>query len=366
MKDFLMNTFQKVQETIQQELQTIQGYPLPSFLQTGLLIFNRAHIYYRTFKFVQMDQKAAQDPSKGHPAVYGAAIQLAGDYSKTVKFATTLLLVIKCAQDLLREYQQLDENYQKLCANVKWEYPIYQTVQWKEETKETQNILSPSFSLSWYVQRLNYVEQMRRITRCSGEVFWQMFTVSMCLCDAYLLFNDDPQIRYEACTELVAKWEDYVNELAEDGELLAEEIKKESEFADRILAQLGVDIDSAYLITQLTELSKGVGGDLCEVAAETAETLFVSGKVTPFHINLEEGSTAAPALPAGRFPPWGGQSVSDSSPLSPKPSSTSSKSTSKLLDHPILSKISIPGFSKESLRGAAIVTQTILSIFKQT
>jgi hypothetical protein len=315
-----------------------------------------------------MDVKAAEDPSKGHPAVYGAALQLAGDYSSTVKYATTLLLVIKCAQDLLREYQQLDESYQTLCANVKWEYPIYHPVNWGEGTQEISGVQSPSFSLAWCLRRLNGVEQMRRVTRCSGEVFWQMFTVSMSLCDAYLLFNDDPQTHYVACTELVAKWEEYVDALTENGELLAEEIEKESEFADRILAQLGADIDSAYLIKQLRELSNGLGKDLFDAAEETTNTFFVPGKVTSFHINLAEGKTAVPALSPERFPPWGGQPVDPSPSSSSRQSSTSSSSSksSNLLDHPILNSLSAPGFSKHTLRGAVAATQAVLSIFKQS
>lgn len=309
-----MNTFQALRNSIQEELQADRH--LPPFLDEAVELFRKAHMYYRTYRHVQIDQNAYKDPSKGHPAVYGAALQLLGDYTTIGSYAVNIALVTKCAEDILKEYRQLDDDYQRLCEAIDWQYPLYHYVEWKKEEKESQEIISPYLPLMWQTQTMDMIRQILKITRCALDVFWQIFKLSMCLCDAYLLCNDDPQIRYEACTELVAEWDLYQSQLQEDQKRLVEEIERGSELADRILTHLGVQDDSTSIVSQLKEKieefaeeAKDTLDDMYNVAEETLDTIYVKGKITPLHINLTAINAAVPKVPYSRFPPWGGREM---------------------------------------------------------
>lgn len=333
-----MNTFQILRDSIQEELQLDQ--PLPPYLDETVELFRKVHIYYRTYRHIQIHQNADQDPSKGHPAVYGAALQLLGDYTTIGSYAVNVALVTKCAEDLLKEYRQLDDDYQRLCEAIEWKYPLYHHVEWKEEKKETQNLFSPYLTVAWQTQSMEIVRQILKITSCALDVFWQMFKLSMCLCDAYLLCNDDPQIRYEACTELVAEWDQYQSLLKEDQKRLVEEIEKGSELADRILTRLGVQDDSTSIVNQLKEKIEELAeeaeetlDDLYNVGEETLDTVYVKGKITPLHINLTAVNAEIPTFPYSRFPPWGGREMSLSVSQPPKTAVTIEPVENFLLDH---------------------------------
>lgn len=314
-KDPEMNVFQTVRDIIQTELEN--DFPLPPFSNEVLSLLSQAHIYYRTYKYEKISQKASKDPSQGHPAVYGAALQLLGDYTSIGSYAINIALVAKCTENLLGEYRQLSESYQKLCQTTDWQYPIYHPIKWKQETKTPQNLLSPSLFLTWQIQAMGWMNQILRVKNCSLDVFRQTFKLSMSLCDAYLVLNDDPQMRYAACTELAANWNGYLNQLKENQKYLLEEIKKRSDLTDRILSELDAEEDSSSIIDQLNaefkdflaEQAEKMLEDIQDVAEETLDTFYVKGKITPLHIDLTEGKNATPALPHGRFPPWTGQTV---------------------------------------------------------
>lgn len=344
-----MHPFQAVRESIREELHTTHA--LPPLLDEAVNFFSKSHIYYRTFKQVGIHNNAFQDLSKGHPAVYGAALQLVGDYTTIGSYAINVALVTKCALDLLREYRQLGENYQILRQAVNWQYPLYQPVTWKIEKEYSTELVSTSHQLVLQVQFISFLRQTLKIACYAWDVFKQMFKLSMCLCDAYLLFNDDPQMRYEACTELVAEWDNYQLELKENQERMVEEIEKGAALTDRILNRLGVEKDSTFIIDQLRQTIEGLAegteevlDDIYDIAEETMDSIYVPGKITPFHIDLSEGKIAKPTLPHGRFPPWAGQKVQV---VSPQKSKAAFKSFEKMISD----KIDLPNAFKDSLKG---------------
>lgn len=316
------NHFEILRRTLREEIQ--ENYSLPSFLDETVDFFRKAHIYYRTYKYTKIHENASQDSSRGHPAIYGAALQLIGDYTSIGAYAINVALVTKCAQDLLEQYRLLGKDYQKLCQAVNWQYPLYYPIEWQKEKKTSSEVLSPSLYLNWQVHIMGWIRQIQKITRCTLDVFWQMFKLSMCLCDAYLLFNDDPQTRYIACTELVAEWDQYQDQLKENQKRLAKEIEKSRPFIDHLLEQLGIEKKSSFIIDQLketfetiSEATEDVLEDIYDVAVETVDTVYAKGKITPLHIDLAEGNAIAPALPPGRFPPWAGQTVTLAPPAQP-------------------------------------------------
>ncbi len=354
-----MDPLQAMRNAIREELQIDQ--PLPPLFDEAIELFSKFHIYYRTYKHVQIYRNGDKDSSKGHPAVYGAALQLLGDYTSIGSYAVNVALVTKCAEDILREYHQLGDTYQSLCEAVNWQYPLYQSIEWKREATSSQEPLSPSLYLIWQVQIMGLVRQILKITRCALDVLWQMFKLSMCLCDAYLLCNNDTQTRYEACTELVAEWDHYQSQLKEDQKRLAEELEKGSGLADRILMHLGIENDTTFIIDQLKEKIEDLAEeleDIYDVAEETLDTIYVKGKITPLHINLAEGKTAIPKLPDGRFPPWAGQTVLIV-PLPPP-----SKSTLKPVENFLLDNVDHL-FMTDSLKGIIQLAECIHQFYQK-
>jgi hypothetical protein len=307
-----MNPIQAVRETIQEELGDRQ---LPPFLDQVVEMFSQAHLYYRTSKQARIFNKASEDSLQGHPAVYGAALHLVGHYTSIGSYAINVALVTKCTEDLLREYRQLSDDYQALCQAFTWQFPLYEPIEWKQGRTDAQAQLSPSLSLFSQIKIVGFIRQIHKINRCTLHGIWQSFKLSMCICDAHLLLNGDRQARYEACTELVAEWENYKKQLKEDKKRLLEEIEKGSTIVDRILQKMGTTENTSTLLKNLKQkigvlanVSESLIDHLYEVGGDTLDSVFVKGKITPLNIILAV-KKAPLNLPQGRFPPWGGQEV---------------------------------------------------------
>lgn len=327
-----MQAFPAVIDTIQKDFDTQQ---IPPPLHEVIELFRKVHVYHRTFKQAQLLNEAAKNPSQGNPAVYGAALQLAGDYTEIGSYTITVALVTKCTHDLLQEYRQLNIDCKILDDVWNWRYPIYQPIAWKRGT-ENPMFLSPCFSLLSRIQALKLINQIFSITSCALRVFWQSFRISMCLCDAYLMLHGDPQARYEACTELVAKWGTYYHQLQEEQNRFLEKIKRADrqketmqlldeiehhrDLTDDILRCMKQTEDSSSLIQKIkvkfkqniakvAQQAKEEAEDLYDAAERAMDAIYVKGKMIPLQINLAEGKAAPPLIPLGRFPPWGGQKV---------------------------------------------------------
>lgn len=309
-----MNTFQAVNDIIKDEFRT---HPLPFFLEEATGLFQRAHLYYRSFRQVKIHEQAAQNPLQGHATIYGAALHLLSDYSSIGGLAIQIALVTKCTEDLLKEYRCLNENYQMLCDALTVQYPVYQSLNWTEQTPPFGCVVSSSFYLRWKIKMIRFTSRLQRIIQCLGLVFWQCFKTGMVLCDAQLLLTHDSQARFEGCTELVAYWQDYQQQLEDDRDLLLEEIEKGSELFDRILNKLGISmVDSTSALSQLKqefqeleEPIQEIWDDMSYIAEETLDSIYIPDKITPFHIDLSIGKAQDPALPDGIYPPWGGECI---------------------------------------------------------
>ncbi len=319
-----MEAFQAVLDTIKQEVDVQQFSP---FLDQTITSLSKAHIYYCTYKQVQIQNQAAKNPSQGNPAVYGAAVQLIGDHTTIGSYAVTVALVTKCTEDLLNEYRQLKTDHHALKAAYQWHYPTYQPVAWKQG-KTTPYVLSPFVYLFSQLHVIKIAKQIIKIVRCALQVFWQSFRISMCLCDAYLMLHGDPRARYEACTELVAQWACYqaqLNQLKDEAqEKLIDKVEQSCDLANHILKRVGTVEDASSVIQKLKATMKDIADqleeeeeDLYHVAERAEDAVFVKGKIIPLRLNLAEGKAAPPALPRGRFPPWAGQNISLIVPQSP-------------------------------------------------
>lgn len=307
-----MNIFQTLPEILKENANYPQA--LSPVLNQSIELFTKAHIYYRTFKY----EKLMSEPYRlrAHPAIYGAALHLIGDYTSVGSYAINLALTIKCAQDLLREYETLHENYQELWQAIRWQYPLYEPTKWPREEASPHRNFSPSWSLYFQVQVVEFAQQITRISNYALVVFKQMFHISMCLCDAYLLFNGDSRARYDACTELVGEWERYQTELNENQKRLLEEIEKNQDLADSILSRLGTGKNIHSILNELKKsIAEFVEGkeeildDFWNALEGTIDSFYIPGKITPLHVELSIGQVPLCNLPYGQFPPWGGQKI---------------------------------------------------------
>ncbi|WP_068469085.1 hypothetical protein [Candidatus Protochlamydia phocaeensis] len=307
------NVFLAIKETVCEDVQT--HYPIPAFLHTTADLFGKAHLYYRTAKSYAFFQRA-QEGNAGHPAVYGAALHLISDYTTVGSYALKVALITKCAEDLFHQYHRLYQSYRHLQQTFYCHFPTYHRVNWNQPSISQPTQFSPSFQLWLKVEVMGLMQQTLKVLRCAASVLWEAFKLSMCLRDAYLLANGDPQAKYDAFTELVADWERYQQQLRNDQALLRQEIAKGRLLADRILTKLDTDKTTAFILGQLeaglTQVEQAIGPQLPAIQQAGRETLDVVlpiGHICSLQVDLSEGTTILSPLPPGRYPPWGGQMI---------------------------------------------------------
>ncbi len=306
-----MNLFGVVQKIVQEE------FALPVFVHQTIDLIGKGHLYFRAYKYGKTYEKSSLHPLKEHSAVYGAIFHLLGEMTSIGSYAVTVALITKCAEDLLQGYRNLNEDYQTLYQKIHCQYPIDQPLKWNR--KGLQSILfSPSLILVWQVQIIEKSRQILKIARCASRVLWQLFKLSVYVCDARLLLNDDPQTRYMACTELMHDWERYQAQMEENQQRLIEEIQKRSVLADRILYQLGLSRNSAVILIEMRKkflgfisAKKEIFEDISYAAQETLNTVYIKGKITALSINVRNRKSNV--LPSQPFPHWGGQQIKETS-----------------------------------------------------
>lgn len=318
-----------VQEKFQGEFD--EDYPEISFspvLYQAVELLSKTRIYYRCWKQVKITQKALTDPSATHPAVYGAALQLVGDYTTIGSYAVSVALVAKCVEDLFFHYQGLSEEYVQLSEKMAWRYPVYHPAPWnlkedvswlsdeekgnEEEKRSKFSFCPPSFFALPSFYAVDIVVQVIEIIRLSLRVFARLFILSMSLCDAWLLCQNDPQTRFDACTELISEWDHYYTLLKQDSCFLQEQIEKGSQLADTVLAHMETHYTCRKVLAELGESLKEIAEDipidkekgleiLYEAGRATLDTVYVSGKVVAPRVDLSIGAPYTPKIPKTRF-----------------------------------------------------------------
>jgi hypothetical protein len=307
------NVFQAIKETVFEESQT--HYPLPSLCHTAVDLFGKAHLYYRTFKRYTLFQRVQNVRNQGHPAIYGAALHLISDYSTIGSYALKVVLITKCAEDLLHQYQRLYQAYLTLQQTICRHFPVHQRIKWHSSLSQN-SLLSPSFQLWWKIEVKGFIQQILKVIECAFYVLKEAFKLSMCLRDIYLLTNGDPETKYEAFTELVVDWERYQKQLQEDQAFVYQELAQKCLLADRILTKLHIDKRTTFIFSRLENGIRVIGQtmenylpDMQQVGKQTLESVLPIGKVASLQIDLAEGQNFISTLPIGRYPPWGGQAI---------------------------------------------------------
>ncbi|CUI17665.1 hypothetical protein PNK_2061 [Candidatus Protochlamydia naegleriophila] len=306
------NVFQAIKETTYEEAH--HHYPIPYFLEEIVDLFGKVHLYYRAIKNHRLF-KQAEAEGRGHPAVYGAALHLASDYTRLGSYAIKVALVAKCAEDLLHQYQQLHSSYRQLNDFLFQRFPIYHPIQVRPDSQKTP-YLSPSFRLFIDIEVMGFLQRLLKVFSCALQVLKEAFQMSMCLRDTYLLANGDPQAKFDACTELIGDWERYLNQLGDNQAWLREEIAKRRKLADRILTKLEARYPTTVILSRLQDAAQQTAqvaidnwAPIQQAIFRTVDTILPNGKIAEPRINFGQGLQFIPALPPARYPPWAGQAI---------------------------------------------------------
>lgn len=308
-----MNTFDAVNKAVSVELPSMG--PLPPYIQETVGLLSKARLYYRAHKLGSAYEQASKDHENGNPIAYGAALHLVADHT-SLGYALSAALAAKCALDLLRGYRQVGESTEEFWDAVKWQYPMYHPVEWKQDRSSWTSFLLPSFNISCQIKKMQMVAQLKKVSGCAARIVRDTFQLSMSMADAYLISTGDQTARFESFTELVAEWETYQGELEENKRRFLEELESNSALIDQILDYLQMPESCATLIDILKQHmpdpptgTATFADDLYEVGTGFFDPLGKKGKFIPIGIDLAEGKAAPPALPPERYPPWGGQKV---------------------------------------------------------
>lgn len=301
-------------EVVQTIARQSQPQPLPFYIDLIIRLFNSAHLYYRAYKYELFIRKSIKNPSSGHPAVYGAGLHLIGDYTTIGKYAINVALVMKCTQDLVREYGELNQKYQHLSNSIKNKYPLYSRPHWKKLRSNQSSLLPKTCLVNYQVRLHNQVKQSKIVWEKIKAFLWQTFRLSMTICDCHLLLNGNSQARFEACTELVAEWSSYRSQLKNNQQFLLSEIQSNCKLADRILSAFRTTNRMNSIIDKLKNIGKNLKSgsnkllrNFYEAGNETLETFYIKGKITHLSVNLT--SKKSPMFPYSRFAPWAGKNI---------------------------------------------------------
>jgi hypothetical protein len=216
---------------------------LPEWMLTTIDGFCNFHMVYTCLRRGRIFSKI--DLSHQERAiVFSAGMQFLSNRSEFVKYSVELLLISKCATDLLVHYRSTMKAYEDFRKAWKGQYPIYQSVKVHPLSHGSiqAKVVSPALRRNSFIG-LGRTFLFIKMNGKTGCIFvWECFKSSMCLLDIYLIFNRDCRGRFEACTDLVANCEDYSHELRDNFERLYEKLQKKAVQVDCLLSLAGVDI----------------------------------------------------------------------------------------------------------------------------
>jgi hypothetical protein len=310
----MATVYQAIHQTVFEQAQI--DYQIPPCVEPITKIFGHAHRFYRVFKYDRLLQHANQQ-GRGHPAVYGAALHLVGDFTTWGAYALKVALIAKCAEDLLHQYQNLHLSFCRLKSTIDQRFPHSPPDLFKSSIPQKNVYLSPAFQLQISSQVILLKYRLLNIFNACLEVLIETFKLSMCMQDTYLLTQGNPQAQYEACTELVGDWDRYFSQLQNDTLYLKEQIFKKKELTNRILTKLETDRNAEKILRHLDLMNPqsppsstpSTWNTVAEAIGRTTDAILPAGRVSAIHIDLGEGQDFVPALPPARYPPWGGQII---------------------------------------------------------
>lgn len=230
------------------QLNAYSHYPIHPIVKKMSTHMCDLHIYYHAFrqgrvfsKLDILDQERA--------LFWGASLHTLKNHSDTIHSITALLIINKCAMELLECYRNLYYSSQNLCAI------------WDEEFT---GILHSNYSTSNCYKSLSgftYQKGKKFLTHKAGMIYllaknvfavlWECFKVSMCLKDIHLIINQDPRANFDACTHLVADCATYNKQLNENLDILYSHLEHHAAKIDRFFKVSKCDMTVGALVKHL-------------------------------------------------------------------------------------------------------------------
>jgi hypothetical protein len=281
-------------------------HPISPFLSEVITIFNRSHLYYRTYKFSTV---LTQNGADGNSAIYGIGLQNISGWSPTFSVLLNLALIIKCAEDLLGEYRKLGRYQSKLVDALNTTFTTHHSYDKPKITKFT--LFSASTITYMNVQVKFFFVRTWTICSLAIQILGQCFVISMCLCDAHLLLQGDVRSRTEACTELVIGWKKYKKDLKNNQGSVLKALKNSQELTDIFLEKFGVSFRMKTILDQFDDAmnlrSQGHLSHFVQAVDLTVKTFYEEDGIVGIRLQIPEDQS--PPQVYQHFPSWAGQEI---------------------------------------------------------
>lgn len=240
-------TFQAFFNTITRQMPAI-----PPYLHRAIAWFREAHTYYSLYKLsFTVQQDIVNGGTLGTLPQQGALITMLARVSTEVDYALSVAIVTKCVVDILNKYRALNASLNDLRDAICYKIEF----QNRQQLDDDVQALAASTLSRNSLEISSLFVQILKITHCALIVLWRTFELSMILQDAYLYFNNDPQTRFVACTDLVANWRSYSNMVHDELERILEDNRP---VAQQLLIEFGKERPNRLVQQLIRQLKQGV------------------------------------------------------------------------------------------------------------
>lgn len=265
-------------------------YEFPSWVDGTIDQLCSLHMYYNAFRQNALFSRS-KTYSEGRAIMLGSAIHFAGDHNKMAGYALDLLLVSKCAIDVLQHYRDLSASYEHLKNDLRGQYPDCQSVDFTAQFLMDHGIVFLRPSLYRQIEfKIIILFRSIHVIIASTLVFaWHVFKTSMCLRDVFLLLHRDPRARFEACTFLVADCEGYQQKWCRNVKSLMEELKGAAGVIDGIFKSAKLEENSGFISNSL-QLAEEIVIEEAQIISDslsqTIRTVYHQNGLMPLNIRF--------------------------------------------------------------------------------
>ncbi|MDP1879388.1 MAG: hypothetical protein Q8K60_00445 [Parachlamydiaceae bacterium] len=237
-----MSQLTSIQSTLHQQFPLI-----PPLLNNAMDLFCQTHVFYSSFTHAN-DFYDNDRENQLEKIFLAAGIQFIGNQFKIVDKSVTVLMITKCALDIMYAYRDLSEKWIDLKNIIQITLPfIYYASSSDFERKEHNSI--PFFEMV-KIAIISRIYRIKVIAVSLFKLLCQLFITSMCLRDIYLVYHQDEHKRFEVLVALISKHTKYTalfnQQLAEFGDEIDDLVVLTSSFLN--VFKLNIDKNEVQVI----------------------------------------------------------------------------------------------------------------------
>lgn len=291
--------FQAISEVTQQECGN--KFLLPKVFHYSVKFLSHAYFVQLMFKDYSIVNKTE-----------GVVLGTLSSYSLCLK----VVLFAGLVENVLRQYQNVDESYRHLKSSIHKEYPIYQRISLKKYCVGLKPELSASLMFEMEIKIIRLTIQCKKIITCTVIFFKEIVHLSFALTEIYLICQGNNLAKIGAFTKIASNYSTHRIDLTNNNSFLIKEMTRMGPLIQKILIKAGVNKRVADLTKDMQDLFEKTEASFKKAAKEAQEfinPLYNKGKITPLDDQFEQGGPDAIQdgleLPPSRFPPWSGGKV---------------------------------------------------------